>query len=196
MAKVALSPRVSAHPCPVWCVGTYDPAGRPNVMTAAWGGIVCSKPPCISISMRKATYSHGNVVARGAYTVSVAPAAMARQADFFGLESGRAADKFAVAGLTPARSTIVDAPYVAEFPLVLECRLVHTLELGMHTMFVGEVLGVLAEENVLTDGKPDLARIDPLVFDPDQRFYHAVRTPVGPAFSMGLDLRTAPREEA
>jgi len=192
MAKIALPPRVSAHPCPVWCVGTYDPAGKPNVMTAAWGGIVCSKPPCISVSMRKAPYSHGNVLARGAYTVSVAPARYAREADYFGLESGREADKFSVAGLTPVRSLVVDAPYVGEFPLVLECRLLQTVELGLHTMFVGEVLGVLADDDVLTDGKPDLAKIDPLVFDPDMRTYHAVRQPVGPAFSMGLELRSKP----
>ncbi len=76
-------------PSPVWVVGTYDAAGKPNLMTAAWGGICNSRPPCIYVSLRKATYSHGNIMARRAYTVSIPSEQYVKEADWIGIASGR-----------------------------------------------------------------------------------------------------------
>jgi flavin reductase (DIM6/NTAB) family NADH-FMN oxidoreductase RutF len=135
--KTSLGADTLIYPTPIWVVGTYDKQGKPNIMTIAWGGICCSKPPCIAISLRKATYSYGNIVERKAFTVNVPSVAYAKQADFCGMVSGRDVDKFAAAGLTPVRSDLVDAPFVQEFPMILECKLVHTIELGLHTQFVG-----------------------------------------------------------
>src|ERR1022692_4120119 len=115
-------------------------------------GICCSQPPCVAVSLRKATYTHGNIVERRAFTISIPSEAHVSQADYLGLVSGRSVDKFAAAKLTPVKSDLVDAPYVKEFPLVLECRLVQAIELGLHTQFVGEILDVKAEESVL-DGR-------------------------------------------
>ncbi len=126
----------------VWVIGTYDSEGRPNIMTAAWGGVCCSDPPCIGVSLRKATYSYAAIVERKAFTINIPPAGMVSETDYAGIASGRDTDKWQAAGLTPERSALVDAPYVAEFPLVLECRLLHTLELGLHTRFIGEVVDV------------------------------------------------------
>ena len=95
-------------------------------MNAAWGGICCSKPPCVAVSLRKATYSYAGIVERKAFTVGIACEGRMVEADYVGIASGRDVDKFAVAGLTPVRSDLVDAPYAAEFPVVLECRLLHT----------------------------------------------------------------------
>ena len=67
--KKSLGPKTLIYPTPVWVVGTYDKEGKPNVMTIAWGGICCSKPPCVAISLRKATYSYGNIVERKAFTL-------------------------------------------------------------------------------------------------------------------------------
>ena len=77
------------------------------------------------------------------------PKSTSKQADYFGLVSGRNTDKFAATKLTPVKSTLVDAPYVKEFPLVLECKLVHVAELGLHTQFVGEVIDVKTDESVI-----------------------------------------------
>src|SRR5512137_2740717 len=104
-----------ALPSPVWVVGTYDREGKPNLMTAAWGGICCSRPPCIYVSLRKATYSYGNIRERKAFTVSVPQDSFAKQADYIGLVSGRNINKFDTLKLTPVRSRVVDAPYVREF---------------------------------------------------------------------------------
>jgi flavin reductase (DIM6/NTAB) family NADH-FMN oxidoreductase RutF len=79
-------------PTPVFIVGTYDEAGKPNLMAAAWGGICCSKPPCLSVSLRKATYTYGAIVARGAFTVNIASEQYVKEADYVGMVSGRDVD--------------------------------------------------------------------------------------------------------
>lgn len=141
----------------------------------------------MTVSLRKATYSHGNVVARKGFTVSLPSVRHVRQADYFGVATGRNADKFAETGLTPVRSELVDAPYVKEFLLVLECRLVHTFELGLHTQFVGEILDVKADETMLReDGQPDILKLEPLVFAPGTQEYYGIGRLVGQAFSVRI----------
>jgi flavin reductase (DIM6/NTAB) family NADH-FMN oxidoreductase RutF len=91
--------------------------------------------------------------------------------------------------MTPVKSDLVDAPYVQEFSLVLECRLAHTFELGLHTQFVGEILDVKAEEAVLgKGGLVDIKTMNPLVFTPDTQSYYGVGAFVGKAFSVGKTL--------
>ncbi len=187
--KKSFGAKTLVFPTPVWVVGSYDRNGKPNIMTAAWGGICCSRPPCVAVSMRKATYSYGNIVERKAFTVGVPSEEHAAQADYAGIASGRDVDKFAAAGLTPVRSAVVDAPYVEEFPMVLECRLIHTLEIGLHTQFVGEILDVKAEEAVLAaTGVPDIRLARPVLFAPGLDGYHGVGEYLGQAFSIGRGL--------
>ncbi len=184
--KVSLGAKSLVFPAPVWVVGTYDKDGKPNVMTAAWGGICCSKPPCVAVSLRKAAYTYGNIVERKAFTISVPSEEYAKETDYFGLASGRDSDKFAATGLTPAKSELVDAPYVKEFLLTLECRLLHTIEIGLHTQFIGEIIDVKADESVMgEDGLPDVEKIRPFAFDPARRLYFRVGGSIGKAFSIG-----------
>jgi flavin reductase (DIM6/NTAB) family NADH-FMN oxidoreductase RutF len=160
-------------------------------MTVAWGGICCSKPPAVSVSLREATYSYANLVDRRAFTVNVPSASQAKEADYLGIVSGRDVDKFTAAHLTPIRSDAVDAPYVVEFPLNLECKLIHTLKIGLHTLFVGEILNVLVDEEALNDqGHPRIEAIQPLVFSVGEQSYHRVGERVGPAFVIGRELIT------
>jgi len=187
--KKSLGAKTILYPTPTLLVGSYDEAGKPNLMTAAWGGICCSEPPCVAVSLRKATYSYGNLLERRAFTLSVPSQTQMKQADFFGLASGRDIDKFAATGLTAARSQLVDAPYVEEFPLVLECKVVQVLELGLHTQFVGEVLDVKADEAVLdASGMPDIQKVLPIIFSPGNRTYHGVGSLLGQAFAVGKEI--------
>jgi flavin reductase (DIM6/NTAB) family NADH-FMN oxidoreductase RutF len=187
--KRSLGAKTYAYPTPVFIVGTYDAGGRPNVMAVAWGGICCSKPPCLSVAVRKATYTYGNLVERKAFTVSVPSRDHATEADYFGVVSGRDVDKFAVAGLTPVRSDLVDAPYVGEFPLVLECKVVHMAELGLHTLFVGEILDVKAEESCLdSEGKLSAGLVRPFTWAPPENIYYALGEELGRGFSIGKSL--------
>ena len=178
------------YPAPVWVVGTYDADGKPNAMLAACGGACCMKPPCITVALRPATYSHDAIVKREAFTVNVPSEKFVAQADYLGRASGRDQDKFAVAGLTPVRSELVDAPYVGEFPFVMECKLVHTVELGMHTLFVGEVIDVKADESALdVNGATDIAKIAPMVYDIGQRNYHGIGPAVGKRAEVSKNIR-------
>src|SRR5512143_655865 len=121
--KKSMGPKIVVGATQVWVVGTYDSHGKPNVMTAAWGGVCCSQPPCVAVSLRKATYTYGNIRERKAFTVNVPSADYAKQTDYVGIYSGKSTDKLSAAKLTPVRSDLVDAPYVGEFPLILECKL-------------------------------------------------------------------------
>jgi flavin reductase (DIM6/NTAB) family NADH-FMN oxidoreductase RutF len=184
--KQSLGAKTLVYPTPVFVVGTYDQNGKPNVMTAAWGGICCSKPPCVAVSLRKATYTHGNIIARKAFTISIPSEDHVKQADYFGVVSGRDTDKFAATGLTPVKSDLVDAPYVKEFPLIVECRLAHVFELGLHTQFVGEVVDVKADESVMSGDKlVDIKKVRPFSFAPDTQGYYGIGNFLDQAFSIG-----------
>ena len=187
--KKSLGAKTLLFPTPVLMVGTYDREGKSNLMNAAWGGICCSQPPCIAVSLRKATHSWAGIVERKAFTVGIACETRMVEADYVGIASGCDADKFAIAGLTPVKSDLVDAPYAAEFPIVLECRLLHTVEIGLHTQFIGEIIDVKAEADVLgEDGQPDILKIKPLIYDTAHRGYHGVGPLLGKAFSVGKGL--------
>ncbi len=187
--KKSFGQKTLVFPTPVWVVGSYDKEGKPNVMAAAWGGVCCSKPPCVAISLREATYTHGNIMQRKAFTVNVPSEEHAREADYIGIASGRNVDKFAVTGLTPVRSEIVDAPYVGEFPLVLECRLLRTVEIGLHTQFIGEILDVKADEKVIGEGGlPAIEKVRPVIYAPEIRTYHGLGRSLGHAYSIGKTI--------
>ena len=188
--KKSLGAKTIVYPTPVFVVGTYDKNGKPNVMTAAWAGICCSAPPCIYVSLRKATYTYGNILERKAFTVSIPSESYVKEADYFGIVSGRDVDKFKATGLSPAKSDLVDAPYVKEFPLILECKLLRHIEIGLHTEFIGEVMDVKADEAILdNDGVPDIEKIRPIIFSPEGRKYNGIGKSLGKAFSIGGDFR-------
>ncbi|HUV39833.1 MAG TPA: flavin reductase family protein [Planctomycetota bacterium] len=186
--KQSLGAKTLLVPTPVWIVGTYDAKGKANAAAVAWGGICCSKPPCVAVSLRAATQTHGNILARKAFTVNVPSVAHAKEADYFGLASGRDVDKFAATGLTPVKSDLVDAPYIAEFPLVAECKLYKVVELGLHTQFVGEIMDVKADASVVDGESADIERVKPFVYNTHRRVYYAIGGVVGPAFEMGKSV--------
>lgn len=171
-AKKSLGAR-TILPSPVWVIGSYDKNGRPNAMTSAWAGICCSRPPCVTISLRKETYTYGNIMEKKAFTVNIPSESQAAYAAYVGSVSGRDVDKFKETGLTPVKSDLVDAPYIKEFPLILECKLKQTVEIGSHTMFIGEIVDIKADESILTeDGSLDLEKLKGFVFLPGRgRFY-------------------------
>ncbi|MEG2172944.1 MAG: flavin reductase family protein [Desulfovibrionaceae bacterium] len=178
-----------AVPTPVFLVGSYDSAGKANIMTAAWGGICASQPPCLSVSIAKARWTHAAIQSRNAFTVSIPSRDQVAQADFAGMYSGRSEDKFATLGFTPTAAEHVDAPYVAECPVVIELRLTHSLELGSHTQFIGEIMDVKVHAHCLdAKGTPLLNRIDPLLFIPQARQYWSVGNLVARALSVGRSV--------
>jgi flavin reductase (DIM6/NTAB) family NADH-FMN oxidoreductase RutF len=184
--KKSLGAKTLAQPAPAWVIGSYDTQGKPNIMTIAWGGICCSQPPCVTISLRKATYTYECIKARKAYTVNIPSAALVKEVDYIGIVSGRNIDKFALTKLTPVRSGLVDAPFIQEFPVVIECKVLHTVEIGLHTQFIGEIVDIKAEESVLDEqGMADILKVRPLIFNPGQGAYYSIGEFIGKAFSIG-----------
>lgn len=184
--KTSLGARPAAYPAPVFIVGTYDAEEKPNVMAVAWGGVCCSDPPCVAISVRKATYTYGNLTERMAFTVSIPSVDYVEEADYFGIASGRDVDKFAATGLTAVRSEVVGAPYVDEFPLVLECRVANVAELGLHVQFVGEILDIKVEETCLDEnGKVSAECLRPFSWAPIDNHYYALGKRLGRGFKAG-----------
>ncbi|MGA9098691.1 MAG: flavin reductase family protein [Methanotrichaceae archaeon] len=190
--KKSLGAKTIIYPTPVLVIGTYDKDGKANVMTAAWAGICCSAPPCVGVSLRKATYTYGNIMERKAFTVNIPSEDHVKQANYFGIVSGRDEDKLSKAGLTPVKGELVDAPYVKEFPLILECKLLNAVEIGLHTQFIGEIVDVKAEGDVLgDDGLPEIEKVGPIIFAPESWSYHGVGKNLGNAFSIGRGDREA-----
>jgi flavin reductase (DIM6/NTAB) family NADH-FMN oxidoreductase RutF len=179
-AMKSLGAKTLAQPCPVWVIGSYDAAGKPNVMTASWASICNSQPPMVTVSLRKATYTYGSIMASNAFTVNIPSEEFVKEAAYFGGVSGKDVDKFATSGLTPVKSALVNAPYVKEFPLVLECKLVKTVELGLHTMFIGEIVDVKAAESILgANGMPDVAKLRPFIFAPGNAEFYGIGASIG-----------------
>ena len=184
--KQSIGAKPIVYPAPVLIVGTYDGNGKPNVMAVAWGGICCSNPPCVTISLRKATYTYGCLMDRKAFTISLPSETYIKEADYFGNISGRETDKFADTGLTAVKSDLVDAPYVKEFPFILECKVIQIHEIGLHTQFIGEILDIKADESVLSgNDRPNIELIKPFLYAPDQGEYYSIGRPLGTAFSLG-----------
>lgn len=177
------------YPTPVLVVSTYDKEGKPNAMTVAWGGVCCSVPPCIAISVRKAPYTYGNLMDKKAFTVNIPSEKYIKEADYFGMESGKKEDKFAKTGLTPIKSEFVDAPYIDEFPINLECKIIQVTELGLHTQFIGEVINAKIDDTIQEKGDiPIIEQIKPFLFALDSRSYYAVGEQIAQAFSIGKEI--------
>lgn len=187
--KKSLGAETIACPSPVWCIGSYDRNRKPNLMTAAWAGICSSSPPAVSVSLRKATYTYQNLVDSGAFTVNIPSDAYLEEADYVGTVSGKDTDKFQATGLTPVSSEKVDAPYVLEFPMVIECRLIHHHEIGLHTQFLGEIVDVLVDPDRLSEeGTADMGKIRPFLFSAGERTYYGIGQRIGGAFEIGKGL--------
>jgi len=188
--KKSIGAHTFALPAPVWVVGTYGEDKKPNIMTVAWGGICCSVPPCVTISLQKHRATYKNIFENKAFTINIPSQQQVIEADYVGIISGKDEDKFTATGLTPISSQVVNAPYIQEFPLILECRLLHTLEIGIHTQFIGEIIDVKAEEKVLGEnGLPLLSKVNPPIFSPSEGAYYEVGDYVGKSYSIGLALK-------
>lgn len=179
-SKKSLGPGTIVPLCPVWVIGSYDAEGVPNMMTASWVGICCSDPPSVTVSLRSSRHSYGNIVGSKAFTVNIPSESYARETAFFGSVSGKNVDKLAATGLTATRSELVNAPYLAEFPLIVECKLVKTVEVGTHTMLIGEIVDVKANESVLGEGNvPDPEKLGTFLFMPGNGDFYGTGGSIG-----------------
>ena len=166
-------------PQPCVMIATWDKDHNPDVMMAAWAGQYDYKKIVVSLSKHKTTE---NLELTGAFTVSFADIRTVAESDYFGLVSGnKVPDKVAKVGFTVTPSPNVDAPIINEYPLTLECKVVSWGD----GILVGEVVNQSASESILTDGKIDLAKLQPIVFDAAGMSYRAIGDVVGGAWNAG-----------
>lgn len=141
-------------PVPVVMLGCADPAANigPNLITVAWAGVVCSKPPMVSVSIRKERFSHGIIKNTGEFTINLTSQALCRATDFCGVKSGRDVDKFAAMELTPIPAPGLSvAPAVAQAPAFLSCKVKDIIELGSHDLFLAEIVDVNIADKYFTE---------------------------------------------
>ena len=175
------------YPMPVFMIGTYNEDGTPNVMNAAWGGVTEEAQLTICVDAEHKTAE--NVMARKAFTVSMGTAACVKACDYVGIVSGnKVPDKFAKAGFHATKSGFVDAPLIDELPMALECELISYDPESCH--LVGKVVNVCVDEAYLDEkGKVDVAKLQPITFDPVHHQYLVLGEAVGQAFHDGLALK-------
>lgn len=165
MPKIELPPSEALYPVPVVLVscGNKDLA---NIITVAWCGVVCSKPPLISISIRPSRHSNNIIKAVGDFVINIPTQDLLKETDICGTVSGRDKDKFSICGFTKAGSSIAGSPAIKECPVNIECKVAKILSLGAHDMFIGEVVKEHRDTSVLNkEGSMDYSKAVPIVYN-------------------------------
>lgn len=176
--KKNLGPTNSTYPAPVLVIGTYDEKEKPNAMVVAWGGFASTAPPMIAISMDEHHYTYKNIERNRCFTVNTPNEKHVKEADYFGMSTGRSSDKFQVTGLTATKGSKVNAPIIDEFPLALECQVTEIKKIGDCMHIIGEIVETVADEDCLDEnGTPDISRIKPVIFDPVKDEYYFIGKP-------------------
>jgi flavin reductase (DIM6/NTAB) family NADH-FMN oxidoreductase RutF len=176
MGKVIKPGATALFPVPAVLVSCG--ISKPNIITLAWVGTVCSDPPAVGIGVRPERFSHGLIVKAGEFVVNIPSASQVDVVDYCGQVSGRDVDKWRACGLTEAPGHKVCTPLIAECPIALECRVTHRVTPGVHDLFIGQVLGVQADEGVLDDlGRIDWSQVDLLAYAGG--YYRQLGKPLG-----------------
>lgn len=186
MARHNFGAKPYSYPQPVLIIASYDENGIPDAMNAAWGGI--SEENEISMCLSEGHKTVKNILAKKAFTVSMADAEHVVACDYVGVESGnQVSNKMEKAGFTVTKSELVDAPIINELAVCMECKLISYDPESCR--MVGEIVNVSVDESAMTDGKVDITKVKPITFDPFNAAYHVIGEQVGKAFSDGLKLK-------
>ncbi|HEY51064.1 MAG TPA: flavin reductase family protein [Dehalococcoidia bacterium] len=189
MAKVQMGPGTFIYPMPTLLVGA-NVDGKPNFMTVAWGNIANAEPPMATVAIRSSRHTHIGIEQNRTFSINIPSADLLKEADYCGIASGAGVNKVQACHFTVFYGKLGTAPMIEQCPINLECRVMHSLELGSHTLYVGRIDEVHASSDCFTDGRLDLDKVKPLVFLQEPlRQYHAVGQFQGKAFSIGLEIK-------
>ncbi len=164
--KVKKKPFAALFPCPVVLVTCVDSIGDPNIITLAWTGILCSEPPTIGLGIRPSRYSHSLIENGKEFVVNIPTTKILKETDYCGINSGKDTDKFSETKLTPEEADKIKAPLIRECPLNMECILKDRIPLGAHDLFLGEIVQVHIDQDILDEkGNVDFTKADPFVYN-------------------------------
>jgi len=165
MGREQWRPGNMLYPLPAVMVSVADKEGKPNIITVAWAGTVCTNPPMVSISVRPERYSYHCIEETGEFVINLTTKKLTYATDYCGVRSGRDVDKFKEMHLTPVAGKEVKAPLIGESPVCLECKVKQTLPLGSHTMFLAEVVSVSVDQAYMDENNRfHLDWADPIVY--------------------------------
>ena len=182
------------YPVPAVMVSCMDEEKKPNIITIAWTGTVCSDPPMVSISVRKSRYSYDLIKKSGEFVINLTTRKLARATDFCGVRSGRDLDKFEACGLTPQKSSQIETPLIAESPVNIECRLKQVIELGSHDLFLAEVVAVDVDSKYIDEnGSFHMEDVDLIAYSHGS--YQALGDVLG-SFGYSVRKKTVKKEAA
>lgn len=186
--KKSLGVKAVITPLPVLIIGTYDENGKPNAMNVAWGGQCGPKHIALNLSHHKTTE---NMALKKAFTCAFATESQTAPADYVGIVSGtKVPDKIQKAGWTAVKGEKVDAPVFDQLPLTLECKIIEMEQTPLGELrVVGEIVNTVADEDILTDGKIDIAKLKPITFDSAKNQYFVIGEKVGDAWKSGMALK-------
>lgn len=165
MSKVNFKPGNMLYPLPVVMVSVQGKDQKPNIITVAWAGTVCTNPPMVSISVRPERFSHHLIEETGEFVINLTTKELAFATDYCGVRSGRDVDKWKEMKLTPLPSTVVNVPGIEQSPVNIECKVVKTERLGSHDMFIAEVVAVRVDDKYMDEkGSFHLSTAEPIVY--------------------------------
>lgn len=171
MGKTEFKPGNMLYPVPAVMVSCGRAGEKPNIVTIAWAGTICSDPAMVSISIRKSRYSHEIISQTGEFVINLTTRALTPATDYCGVKSGRDIDKFKEMKLTPLESKTVSCPGISESPVNIECKVKQVLELGSHDMFLAEVTAVTVDDKYIDEnGRFDMGKCDLMAYSHGEYF--------------------------
>jgi flavin reductase (DIM6/NTAB) family NADH-FMN oxidoreductase RutF len=191
MNKVAFGPNTFVLPHPVLLVGS-NVDNKPDFMAVAWGGVACSDPPMLSVAIRPQRHTLKGIRQNNNFSVNIPGQNLVKEADYCGLVSGARDDKVKTCGFSIFYGKLANAPMIEQCPINMECKVVHMLNLGSHILVVGSIEETHITENCLTDGKPDIEKIRPMLFSSGgSSQYYACGQAIADAFSIGNKIKNS-----
>lgn len=164
--KIKTKPHTSLFPCPVVLVTCVESTGDPNIITLAWTGTVCSEPPMVGLGIRPTRYSYKLIKNSKEFVVNIPSTKILQETDYCGITSGEDTNKFVETKLTQEQADKVKAPLIRECPVNMECILKDIISLGAHDLFLGEIVQIHIDKDVLDEkGNIDFKKADPFVFN-------------------------------
>lgn len=190
MSKILMGPQTLTFPMPALLVGA-NVDDKPNFLVVAWAGIASDTPPMISVAIRQSRYTHKGICQNMTFSVNVPSIDFIKETDYCGIVSGSKVDKTQVCQFNVFYGKLTNAPLIEQCPINLECRVVHILDLGSPSFFIGQVEETHVSENCLTDGNPDVNKIRPFIYseDPIALQYLAFGQVLAKAFNIGKELK-------